>query len=213
MAKTGGRTGTKGVARAEREAQILAVAGEVFAERGAALASIAEIAERAGISKPLIYSYFGSREGLLSACLTHAAEVIATEIERTAGLGEVGLTRALVTLDGMFRVLAEQSWTWRLVNDPTLASVSEAAAVLAPYRHKVEALAVEGVGELMRLAGDGDEDDLSAMVAVWSSVFDSLVTWWLDHPGETPEAMSGRCLRLFGAVFGPIGVGSAADGG
>lgn len=213
MSRTGGRTGTKGVARAEREAQILAVAGEVFAERGAALASVAEIAERAGISKPLIYSYFGSREGLLSACLTHAAEVIATEIERSAGLGEVGLARALVTLDGMFGVLAEQPWTWRLVNDPTLGSVSEAAAVLAPYRHKVEALAVEGVGELMRLAGDGDEDDLSALVAVWSSVFDSLVTWWLDHPGETPEAMSRRCLRLFSAVIGAIDAEPAADQG
>lgn len=203
-AKTGGRTGTKGVARAEREAQILAVAGEVFAERGAALASVVEVAERAGISKPLIYNYFGSREGLLSACLAYAAEVIVAEIERTAGLGSVGLARALETLDGMFVALAEQPWIWRLVNDPTLGSVSEAAAVLAPYRAKVEALAADGVGELMRLAGDNDEDDVSALVAVWASVFDALVTWWVDHPGTTPEEMSARCARLFSAVFGAI---------
>lgn len=201
---TGGRTGTKGVARAEREAQILAVAGEVFAERGAALASVAEVAERAGISKPLIYNYFGSREGLLSACLTHAAEAIVAEIERTAGLGEVGLARALATLDGMFAALADRPWMWRLVNDPTLGSVSETAAVLAPYRRKVEALAADGVGELMHLAGDDDEDDVSALVAVWSSVFDALVTWWIDHPGTSPEEMSARCARLFGAVFGAI---------
>jgi AcrR family transcriptional regulator len=202
--KTGRRTGTKGVARAEREAQILGVAGEVFAERGAALASVAEIAERAGISKPLIYNYFGSREGLLSACLTYAAQVIVAEIERSAGLGEVGLARALVTLDGMFVVLADRPWIWRLVNDPTLGSVSEAAAVLAPYRDKIMALAADGVGELMHLAGDDDEDDVSALVAVWSSVFDALVTWWVDHPGTSPEEMSARCARLFEAVFGAI---------
>ena len=201
-AKTGGRTGTKGVARADREAQIVEVAGEVFAERGAALASVAEIAERAGISKPLIYNYFGSREGLLSACLSHAAELIVAEIERTAGLGEVGLVRALVTLDGMFRLLEDKAWTYRLVNDPTLGSIAGVGEVLSPYRQKIDALAADGVGELMHLAGDDDEQDVSAMVAVWSSVFDALVTWWLDHPGTSPEEMSERVTRLFGAVFG-----------
>lgn len=205
------RGGTKGVARADREAQILAVAGEVFAERGAALASVAEIAGRAGISKPLIYNYFGSREGLLSACLAHAAEVILTEIERSAGLGEVGLSRALVTLDGMFRALADRPWMWRLVNDPTLDSLGEAGAVLAPYRTKVLALATDGVGELMRLAGDDDEADQSALVAVWSSVFDALVTWWVDHPGTGAEEMSARCARLFEAVFGAVMASGAAD--
>ena len=201
-AKAAGRSGTKGVARADREAQIVAVAGAVFAERGAALASVVEIADAAGISKPLIYNYFGSRDGLLCACLSHAAEVIVAEIERSAGLGEVGLGRALVTLDGMFRVLADRPWIWRLVNDPTLGSIGAAAEVLAPYRHKVEALAVDGVAELMHLAGDDDEGDVSAMVAVWSSVFDALVTWWLDNPGTSPEEMSERCARLFAAVFG-----------
>ncbi|GAB2986597.1 TetR/AcrR family transcriptional regulator [Nocardioides montaniterrae] len=208
MAKGSGRTGTKGVARADREAQILLVAGEVFAERGAALASVAEIAERAGISKPLIYNYFGSREGLLSAALTYAAEVIVEEIERTAALGEVGFARALVTLDGMFVLLADRPWMWRLVNDPTLAAAGATGEVLAPYLDKVQTLAVDGVSELMHLAGDDDADDVSAMVRVWSSVFDSLVTWWLDHPGVSAEAMSERCARLFAAVFGvAVGVG------
>jgi AcrR family transcriptional regulator len=31
-----------------------------------------EIAERVGVSKPMIYEYFGSKEGLLSACITRA---------------------------------------------------------------------------------------------------------------------------------------------
>lgn len=198
------KAGTKGVPRLERENQMLEVASEIFGNEGYAATNIQVVAERAGISKPLIYNYFGSREGLLSACLGHAAEVIVAEIERSAGLGEVGLSRALVTLDGIFVALADRPWIWTLVNDPTLGSVAEVADVLAPYRHKVEALAVDGVGELMHLAGDDDEEDVSAMVAVWSSVFDALVTWWVAHPGTTAEEMSARCARLFGAVFGAI---------
>ncbi|PWN01495.1 TetR/AcrR family transcriptional regulator [Nocardioides silvaticus] len=201
------RSGTKGVARADREEQIVEVAGQVFAERGFALASVSEIAERAGISKPLIYNYFGSKEGLLVACLRRGGQVLAEEMERTAALGEVGIARALVTLDGVFRVLEPQPWIWRLLNDPTLARTSEVAAIIDVYQDRVAALARDGVGELMHLAGDDDPVDIDAMTHVWSNVFDSLVTWWVDHPDETPASMTARSSRLFAAVFGADRVG------
>ena len=198
------RTGTKGVARADREEQIVDVAGQVFAERGYALAAVGEIAERAGISKPLIYNYFGSKDGLLTACLERAAALVADEIERTANLGEVGLARALVTFDGIFQVLEPHPWVWRLLNDPTLPATDEVDAVLTTYRKRMAAFAEDGVGQLMRLAGDDDAQDLDAMITVWTSVFDALVGWWIDHPDETPDSMSRRCTRLFAAVFGPL---------
>lgn len=58
--------------RAQREAQILAVAEEVFAERGYQATTMEDVAERVGVTKPLIYEYFGSKEGLLAACINHA---------------------------------------------------------------------------------------------------------------------------------------------
>ena len=58
------RAGTRLVPRAVREEQMLEVAGEVFAERGFHAASMDEIAERADISKPMLYAYFGSKDGL-----------------------------------------------------------------------------------------------------------------------------------------------------
>jgi AcrR family transcriptional regulator len=58
--------------RAQREEQILVVAEQVFAERGYQATTMEEVAERVGITKPLIYEYFGSKEGLLSACITRA---------------------------------------------------------------------------------------------------------------------------------------------
>lgn len=196
------RSGTKGVARADREEQIVEVAGQVFGERGFALASVGEIADRAGISKPLIYNYFGSKDGLLVACLSRGGQLLTEEMERTAALGEVGIARAVVTLDGVFRVLEPHPWIWRLLNDPTLARTREVVAIIDVYQDRVGALARAGVGELMHLAGDDDPVDTDAMTHVWSSVFDALVTWWIDHPDETPEAMSARTSRLFAAVFG-----------
>src|SRR6266550_8240780 len=61
------RAGTRGVPRAKRELQMLEVAGQVFAARGFHDASMDEIAAGAGISKPMLYAYFDSKEGLYCA--------------------------------------------------------------------------------------------------------------------------------------------------
>jgi AcrR family transcriptional regulator len=55
--------------RPERERQMLDIAEEVFAEQGYRTASMDDIAERVGVSKPMLYEYFGSKDGLLSACV------------------------------------------------------------------------------------------------------------------------------------------------
>ena len=72
--------------RAQREEQILAIAEAVFAERGYQATTMEEVAERVGVTKPLIYGYFGSKEGLLSACIDRArAQLREATSRRVAG--------------------------------------------------------------------------------------------------------------------------------
>jgi AcrR family transcriptional regulator len=192
--------GTKGVARPEREAQIVAAACRAFGERGYAATSVADIAEAAGISKPLIYNYFGSKDGLHAACVRHANAELAEEIERTARTDTVGLARAVVTLDGMFRRLEGEPWLWKIVTDPSTPPDSVLRREIADSSRRVLGFAREAVAELMRSNGDDDPVNVDLMVAVWESVFRTLVTWWVDHPGETPERMTQRCLQLVAAA-------------
>ena len=66
------------VGRAEREQQILDAAVAVFTERGYQGASMDAVAERVGVTKPVLYTHFGSKEGLLLACIARArAELLA----------------------------------------------------------------------------------------------------------------------------------------
>jgi AcrR family transcriptional regulator len=58
------------VSRAERERQILDAAIAVFSERGYANASMDAVAERVGVTKPVVYTHFGSKEGLLLAAVS-----------------------------------------------------------------------------------------------------------------------------------------------
>lgn len=44
----------------------------VFAERGIHATTMDEIADRVGVTKPLIYDYFGSKEGLFAATIERA---------------------------------------------------------------------------------------------------------------------------------------------
>lgn len=193
--------GTKGVPRAEREAEILAVAGRTFGERGYAAVSVAEVAELAGISKPLVYNYFGSKEGLFAACLEAFGAVIAQDVDRTAASGAVGLDRALATLEGVFSVLDGRQWIWRLFFDASRPTTDHVETVVARHTNRLTERAVEGVAEMLAVVGNDDPLDASALVAVWASVFDSLVTWWVDHPEVTAVEMTERSARLFAAVL------------
>ncbi|EFQ83284.1 transcriptional regulator, TetR family [Aeromicrobium marinum DSM 15272] len=202
--------GTKGVPRLERETQILRVATEEFGSAGFAGTNIQAVADRAGISKPLIYNYFGSKECLYAACLDHAGTVLGGEIERIARGDAVGLERGLRTLAGMFTILEPQPYLWRLLHDPTAPTTGAVAETVADHTDRIAALAHEGVTELLGLSGNTDPLDISAMTATWLGIVDSLMGWWVDHPGESADAMLDRCVRLVRALFSDAARGQLA---
>ena len=62
--------------RNSRREQIMEAALELFASKGYANCSIAQLAEHAGISKGLMYNYFKSKEGLLVAIIENGINEI-----------------------------------------------------------------------------------------------------------------------------------------
>jgi AcrR family transcriptional regulator len=194
--------GTKGVPRVDREGQILEIASEQFGTLGFAATSVGAVAAKAGISKPLIYNYFTSKEGLYEACLDRGGAILAEEIERIASGDAVGIERGMQTLGGMFSLLESQRYLWRLFFDTTAPSTGPIADSIASYADRIGKLAEEGVAELMALADNTDALDISAMTTVWLGIVDSLMGWWLEHPDESAEEMMQRCIRLLTALFG-----------
>ena len=64
------RRRVKRLPREVRERQILDAAVRVFSEQGYHDASMDEISDVAGVSKPMIYAYLGSKEDLFAARVT-----------------------------------------------------------------------------------------------------------------------------------------------
>ncbi len=69
-------TTKKRLRRAEREPAMLKVAAEIFGARGYHAASMDEIASAAGITKPMLYAYFGSKSGLYQATVQHSGRAL-----------------------------------------------------------------------------------------------------------------------------------------
>jgi len=67
---------------AERRAQLLVVALELFGTAGYHDTSMNDIAAGAGVTKPVLYQHFASKEALFEAVLESAADRLATLTEK-----------------------------------------------------------------------------------------------------------------------------------
>ena len=93
--------------------RILLVAGDVFLEHGFGT-SLDVIAEAAGVTKPTIYSHFGSKAGLLNAMIEQQAETRAAALEKilqTTDEPEQDLRRFAQLF--VERVLSSESRPWQ----------------------------------------------------------------------------------------------------
>src|ERR1700722_6081564 len=86
LANAAGRSGVKPgtsarrgnrLPRDERRGQLLMAASDIFVDRGYHYAGMDEIAERAGVSKPVLYQHFSSKRGLnLSVLQRHVENLV-----------------------------------------------------------------------------------------------------------------------------------------
>lgn len=199
MSSSGG-IGTKGVPRAEREGQIVAAAVTEFAEVGYAGASMIDIARRAGISKPLVYQYFGSKDGLFLTCLHEVAGGLLTRLDAAELSVDDTVASRIHPLRAIFEALEPQREAWRLLFDPSIPAAGDIPTAAAGYRGHLHDLAASGSVRFLAARGHADDTDAAALGAVWTGLVHSLVQWWLDHPAESAAAMTARCERLLVAI-------------
>lgn len=75
-----GAAGSTRMPRAQRRAQLLRIAAIEFGERGFHGTSMAKIASAAGITKPVLYQHFASKEALYTAVITAIGDYLDEQI-------------------------------------------------------------------------------------------------------------------------------------
>ncbi|MFF4038285.1 TetR/AcrR family transcriptional regulator [Streptomyces sp. NPDC001816] len=194
------RAGTKGVPRAARERQVLAAATEEFGRHGYEATTVAAVATRVGVTKPLLHHYFGSKQDLYLACLNPVGDRLLDAIRSAmAEHASDAPPTSLRVLHALFTALDGQREAWFVLYDATLPPDSDAARRAAHYRSAIDDLAATGTADLLQAAGSSDPLDADALKYAWRGLCTALVRWWVNHPDQSPEAMTQRCARLFAA--------------
>jgi AcrR family transcriptional regulator len=171
--------------RAQREELILNVAGKVFARGGYHAAAMDEIAELAGVSKPMLYAYFGSKEGLYIAYIDSTGRELLSRLLGAArpGLSPVESLRARITEFLAFVEEHRDGWTvlFREMTSirPVADEVAELRNQLARAVRAMVENAVPAPAALPRPASD-------AVAQAIVGAGEAMANWWLAHP-EIPR--------------------------
>lgn len=99
--------------RKEKKALIFDAALHQFAEQGIHSSSISKIAQRAGISKGLIYNYFESKEDLVKQLMFDLMDS-ATEMFGIAGKTELSKKDFIAIIDKSIEVVKQDIQHWKL---------------------------------------------------------------------------------------------------
>ncbi|MFI0965964.1 TetR/AcrR family transcriptional regulator [Streptomyces sp. NPDC021080] len=204
--------GTKGMPRKDRERLILAAAAEEFGEKGYARGSTAHVAARAGITKPMIYEYFGSKDSLYLTCLDRAGSRL-VEAVASAQQGPSDLSRAVRTLEAVFRALESRLHDWELVYDGTLPAEGPLHDAAAVYRRALNRMGAEGVSEFLHTSPAVQPLDADLVTHLWYGTVSAAVAWWRHHPEQTADEMAARFERIVAVLCPDLWAASDATRG
>lgn len=162
----------------QRRETLIAAASELFAQRGFDRVSLDEVAERAGVTKVIVYRHFGSKKGLyLQLLAIHRDALLRTLAEGLADKKPLA-DRVPAVADAWFSYVENHPFAWAMLfqdvtGDPEIrafhagmrdtARAAIAGLIADEPTLRLEPELVEPVAELLRSAMTG------------------LALWWLEH--------------------------------
>jgi AcrR family transcriptional regulator len=108
--------------RQERRVQLLESALEVFVAQGYHAAAMDDIAERAGVSKPVLYQHFPGKLDLYLALLDASCDQIVDNCRLALESTHDNKQRVLATMDVFYEYVAGDTGAFRLVFESDLTS-------------------------------------------------------------------------------------------
>jgi AcrR family transcriptional regulator len=184
------------VPRALRSEQLLELADRLFAERGFHGASMDELARRAGVSKPVIYDHFGSKDQLFAACVRRAGEALADQVATAVRKESEPRARLRAGSIAYFRFLQARLQAWAALFAEE-ARDARFAAEASRIRRRQSDLMISLIAETSGTTpGREGRARLEAMTLAVAGAYESLSLWWHEHPDVTPEQLTDWLLDL-----------------
>ena len=166
-----------------RRRQLLAAAQEVFVAQGYHAAAMDEIAERAGVSKPVLYQHFPGKLDLYLALLDESVAALAATVRHALESTTDNKQRVTATFTAFFDFVASTGQAFRLVFESDLRNEPAVRARLDESSRECAEMISEIISED---AGIGDEEaHLLGMGLVGMAQVSA--TYWLGTDRAIPK--------------------------
>ncbi|MEU5957356.1 helix-turn-helix domain-containing protein [Streptomyces sp. NPDC047525] len=204
--------------RAVREQQMLDAAVRIFGQRGYRAASMDEIADVAGVSKPLVYLYLNSKEELFTACIRReaAALVAAVRAGVSEGEGEGGggvrgglpADRQLwAGLQAFFTHTAERPDAWVVLHNQARTQGEPFAAEVAVMREEIVAFVTSLIAEAAREAHrkpELAEREVAGLAQALVGAAESLAGWANGDASVSAKEAAATLMNFAWAGLGEL---------
>jgi AcrR family transcriptional regulator len=176
----------------ERREQLLDIGRSLFAAKGFDGTSVEEIAERAGVSKPVVYEHFGGKEGLYAVVVDREVRRLLDRITQSLS-GEHPRELLEQAAGGLLEYVEKDTDGFRiLVRDSPVASTSGTfASMISDIATQVEHVLAgqfKARGYDPKLAGLYSQA-LVGMVALTGQ-------WWLDARKPKRDDVAAHLVNL-----------------
>ena len=187
--------------RAQREQQMLVIAAQEFGKRGFHAASMDDIARACGVTKPMLYAYFDSKEGLFVAVVDRIGKALLVEVEKL--LAEpVPRERLARGADLILDFIIRDRHAWSVLYAEGLGD-TDVAKHVSIYRNRIIQLAALTLGQARPLAlataGGRRQAELYAVGMIGAG--EAIARRWLDRESVTPAELQLMARRMVDAFL------------
>ena len=162
-----------------RRRQLLGAAREVFVAQGYHAAAMDEIAERAGVSKPVLYQHFPGKLDLYLALLDESVDALAATVRNALASSTDNKERVTATFAAFFDFVESTGQAFRLVFESDLRN--EPAV-----RDRLEASTRDCAEIIREDAGVGD-DEAHLLGIGLVGMAQASATFWLSTDHKIPK--------------------------
>jgi AcrR family transcriptional regulator len=168
------------VPREVRHNQLLELAEGLFMEKGYAGFSIDDLCRAAGVSRPIVYEHFGSKDGIYLACLNRIrAEFEASLLAAAAGSAPDLATTVERSAEEWFSLLERDPQRWSLVYGGATGLVGPLADQLADLR---DGTVRQIAAVIAKFAPHATPEQGLTWAHAISGAGEQLGRWWLRNP-------------------------------
>jgi AcrR family transcriptional regulator len=166
--------------RDERRAQLLVAALEVFTVAGYHSAAMDEIADRANVSKPVLYQHFPSKLDLYLAVLDMHIDSLVFAIQKAIASNRENSSRVAATVEAYFGFIDSEGEAFRLLFESDMSLEPQVRERLNRMTYDCAA-AVSAVISID--TGLGKEESMMLAVGIIGTV-QTAARHWLDRDGK-----------------------------